>query len=58
MPGKTHCRFRFDLSFILVTLVSLGPLLCLGKVWAKAPAQSKPNFVFVLIDDLGWTDLG
>jgi arylsulfatase A len=58
MPGMTHRRILFELCFILVTLGSSSSLLRSGQVWAKAPAQPKPNFVFILIDDLGWTDLG
>src|SRR4026207_1035157 len=56
MLGMSHRRILSDLSLVLV--VSIGPLLCSGHVSAQAPAQPKPNFVFILIDDLGWTDLG
>src|SRR5262245_54607108 len=56
MTNRTHRRFRFDLSLILATWVSVGPLLCPGYI--SAQARPKPNFVLVLIDDLGWTDLG
>src|SRR4051812_4229300 len=38
-------------------------LACLAAFLAEqpataAPADPKPNFVFILIDDLGWKDLG
>lgn len=29
-----------------------------GLAWAQTPAKSKPNFIFILIDDMGWRDLG
>ena len=29
-----------------------------GALAAGAPAAPKPNFVFILIDDMGWTDAG
>jgi len=29
-----------------------------ARVWAEKPAAKRTNFVFVLVDDLGWTDLG
>ena len=28
-----------------------------GKAWAEISGGQKPNFVFILIDDLGWRDL-
>jgi arylsulfatase A-like enzyme len=43
-------------TFLLTRLVGagLGPA---GRCRAEAPS-SKPNFVFFLVDDLGWADLG
>src|SRR5512139_1468734 len=35
-------------------LLALGPTALMAAV----PAARSPNFIFVLADDLGWTDLG
>lgn len=45
------------------SLVAIGSLLLLLALSATVTAQatdkkSPPNFVFILVDDLGWTDLG
>ena len=41
----------FDHSFIVISL-----LLGCSSIWAdKMP---KPNIVFFLVDDLGWSDVG
>ena len=37
-----------------LSLPTLGPLSCAGNGSAARP----PNFVFLLVDDLGWRDLG
>jgi uncharacterized sulfatase len=39
------------------TLFGLIPLLGLGLCGNKLNAQSKPNIIFILADDLGWSDL-
>ena len=36
----------------------LALLLGAALLAAPAPQSEKPNFVFFLIDDLGWSDLG
>ena len=36
----------------------LAPALALLSLTALAQASDRPNFVFFLVDDLGWKDLG
>ncbi|HOT49841.1 MAG TPA: sulfatase-like hydrolase/transferase, partial [Candidatus Hydrogenedentes bacterium] len=37
----------------------LGAACWAGHAWsAESPAVRRPNFVFILVDDLGWRDLG
>lgn len=38
--------------------LSLVALLCLFVSCHEEESQEKTNFVFILVDDLGWTDLG
>ena len=47
----TMKRFAFPLSVILL-LAFLFPLM------AKAEANSQPNIIVILADDLGYSDLG
>lgn len=42
------CRFRSEVFLLLLVLV----------VFAGCSEKRPPNFVFILVDDLGWTDLG
>ncbi len=49
MFHRPQCREC--LSFLVLALVFSSPL------WAQA-ADKRPNFVFILADDLGWCDLG
>jgi arylsulfatase A-like enzyme len=39
-------------------MVKFRTLLCLTLLAASAPAQQKPNVVLVLMDNLGWGELG
>ncbi len=45
---------------MLALVRAIGMFLIAGFIGAAAPlaAQSAPNFVFILVDDLGWTDVG
>jgi arylsulfatase A len=46
---------------ILTSLVSLAGSSILVRdrpAWALPPGDEKPNFIFILVDDLGWRDLG
>lgn len=40
----------------------LGPLIVILGIasfaWESRPQESSPNVVFILVDDLGWTDMG
>lgn len=49
--GKTSLRTTLILAILLVIMV-------LPAISAEKPKTDKLNFVFVLIDDMGWTDLG
>ena len=42
---------------VLTALIVIATLLSIPANLAAAPS-SKPNFVFFLVDDLGWMDLG
>ena len=43
-------------QILLMATVSLA--IALTDVAQAADSPSKPNFLFILIDDLGWPDLG
>jgi arylsulfatase A-like enzyme len=43
---------RVSLLALLLTIVAAAP------AWAAPSAPPKPNFIFILIDDMGWRDLG
>jgi len=53
-------RREFLRTFGCGTLGAFGSacLLRFGGANAEAAPERKPNFIFILIDDLGWTDLG
>ena len=45
--------------FVCLGFVSLGLQVAFGPLSANySLAVERPNFVFILADDLGWTDLG
>ncbi|HEV3025981.1 MAG TPA: sulfatase-like hydrolase/transferase, partial [Planctomycetota bacterium] len=43
-------------NMLLRTIVLL--MLAVGVSFAREPQAASPNVVFILIDDMGWTDLG
>ncbi|NDJ55113.1 MAG: sulfatase-like hydrolase/transferase, partial [Chloroflexi bacterium] len=45
---------------VLLSLVLLGLVLLLTSSWspASATSDSRPNIIFILADDMGWSDLG
>ncbi len=57
MHSRTHCA---DRALAAVSLFALGFSLIAGGSTTAAPAapRSQPNVVVILIDDLGWRDLG
>jgi arylsulfatase A len=44
-------------KFMLASLLAFWSLFCVNKA-ESAETPSVPNFVFILIDDMGWRDLG
>ena len=52
-------RFRLSLSpHLIVSLSLLAAAIGVGSPRAHAAATTRPNIIYVLADDLGWTDLG
>src|SRR5262245_24586821 len=51
---------RISLDSLLSVLLLLGPLILLsvGENFGYAAEKPPPNFVFILIDDMGWRDAG
>ncbi len=45
-------------SFINIVLALVVSLLATANVWSKDKKEQRPNIVFILIDDLGWKDVG
>jgi len=62
MSGMSRRRFLRDLGGAAAGLAGwrwLGRAAWAGaSATASAPAAGRPNFVFILVDDLGWRDLG
>jgi arylsulfatase A len=50
---KSHLRLLFAIIPAALLLLS-APNLCAAQLSSAA----RPNFIFILVDDLGWTDLG
>jgi arylsulfatase A-like enzyme len=46
------------MRLILLPLAALLGVIALGRGPAQAADRPRPNFVFILLDDLGWRDLG
>ncbi|MCP4343604.1 MAG: sulfatase, partial [Desulfobulbaceae bacterium] len=59
MPKQTETRRDFlkKIGFLSTTLVTGYLTGCVSGISAKTPRR-KPNFVFILVDDLGWSDVG
>ena len=57
---QSHLRGRlfYRLTVISLTAIILCLPLAVGKCTEKSSSVSAPNIVLVLIDDMGWTDLG
>ncbi len=51
-------RNKLWTPLILVAAAALLAAAGCSPPAARKPATGKPNFVFILVDDLGWTDLG
>ena len=45
-------------DFLQVGGLGLATLMRCGKGFAQEISATRPNFILILIDDLGWTDLG
>ena len=59
MNMKNHARRRF-LKVVATGAASLAVGTCVGtpeRLMAAEP-ESKPNIVFIIVDDMGWADLG
>ena len=53
-PASSRCLAVEKLLAALVLMFSIWPLSCRLCCGAEKP----PNFVFILVDDLGWRDVG
>jgi len=54
---ETRRNFLKGIGLLSTAFAAGGLLGCTKTLAAKIPAR-KPNFVFILVDDLGWRDLG
>jgi len=54
---ETRRNFLKKIGFLSAGLTAGSLTSCASSISAKTPT-GKPNFVFFLVDDLGWTDLG
>src|SRR5690625_5033258 len=52
MLKKNHLIILFFLFFVLINFVVLN------NSFAQSADKDKPNIIFILVDDMGWKDLG
>ncbi len=57
MKNMNRREFLTTAGHSVLGAVGSACLLRFGSAWAKLSGERKPNFVFILIDDLGWRDL-
>ena len=57
-PRPASFRLKFPSRWLIASLVTLGAAVGAAPFHAQAPAGKQPNFVLLVLDDLGFSDLG